>query len=221
MAYFRHSADDIILIDDGASQVVMPLAFFQTQEVAYALGGAYTRREYQVGSYHKLYDATSEYDQGIPYADGDTYITKVAAYNAAYTIYLALPPSLAAAKTQQISAMLGYAHTIRDGYVVYNTKTHFSGLADLAYLKAEFDTYTPLSALPGAYYVNDIAYAQIAFANLLGTPSLSELIDKIVAFHYLIRLNEDAHRIAIEALATIVAVLAYDYTTGWPTIPYP
>jgi len=213
MGSFRHTPDNIIYINNLA----MPLSFFLTLNPAYALPAGYTSRNYIQGSYNILSTGSLAVPDAMPYADGDTYITNVAAYTVAYAAYLNPTPNLAQQKVITIDTMLGYAFNKKIGHVTVTGATYFSDSNTLQRLVNEDLTFNRAMALPVGYYVNDINYAPVAIAAFA---DLEAIIDRIVELHYLTDVNSDVHRAAINALATNAAVLAYDYTTGWPAIPY-
>ncbi len=214
MGAFRHTPDDLIYINN----TVIPLAFFVSDlDPTYALPGGYTSRNYLQGSYNILSDGSTAVADTVPWTDGDTYITNEVAYAAAYAAYIAVSISVPQQKIITINKMLDYSTTIKNGYVVV-TNTYFSDVNTLNMMIAEDMAYTRAAAVPVGYYLNDVNYVQRAIANVT---DLEAIIDKITDLHYLCRLNEDVHRAAINALSTVSAILAYDYTTGWPTIPYP
>ncbi len=213
MGTFRHTADSIIYINTTS----MPLSFFLTLEPAYALPAGYTNRYYSQGVTHYVDNGINSLAQTYPYVNGDTYISNEATYAAAYAAYLNPTPSLATAKTTKINNMIAYAITIKNGYVSVGGDIYFSDFDTLQALTSASATYTRAGAVPVSYYLNDVTYVQNAIATL---NDLNAIVDRIVALHRLCDLNIDVHRTAINALATVGAVTAYDYTTGWPTIPY-
>lgn len=214
MGTFTHTPDNDIYLNNSR----IPLSFFVTLVPTYALPAGYTSRFYEQTVCNVLSDGTSATADTIPWADGDTYISNEVAYAALYAASLPTIPSLSAAKLTRIYQMEQYAlNTIKSGNVVVAGNTFFSDLSTLQGLTNDDLTYTRAGALPGGYYVNDITYTQIVMAALA---NLEAIIDKIVALHHATNLVADTHRAAINALVTVAAVQAYDYTTGWPTVPY-
>jgi hypothetical protein len=214
MGSFRHTPDDIIYVNSLA----MPLAFFVTQEAAYALPSGYISREYVQSSHNTLSDGSTSIADTMPYTAGDTYIANVATYTANYAAYLIPTLSLSQAKTKKIGEMLFYSQSVKKIGGVVVTHTYPSDMETLDELTNEHLTYTRAGALPVSYTVRDTSNVAQTVASL---NDLAAIIDKIVALHYACYVNENAHITAINALGTVGAVTAYDYTTGWPTIPYP
>lgn len=221
MSYFRH-VDDTIIIDDGiGSQLAMSLSFFLTQEPTYALpttdvhGTAIVciGQEYIPGSTHRLYTDGTQYLGEYPWATGDGYISKRDIYHDA----LYPPQTLDEAKNDKISNLLQYANDYYSGGVSISAVIYFSGLRYLHALKNDFEYFTSVGSLPGGYYAYDTSYNRVAVANLT---ALSVIIYKIEELHYETRLVFDDHRDAIVALTTIPQVESYNYTTGWPTVPF-
>jgi len=214
MGIFRHTPDDDIYINNSR----IPLSFFVTLVPTYALPVGYTSRYYEQTVCNVLSDGSTGTPDTIPWAAGDTYIANEVAYAALYAASLPTIPSLSAAKLTRIYQMEQYAlNTIKSGYVIVTGDTFFSDLSTLQALTNQDLTYTRAGALPLGYYVNDVTYTPVAVAALA---DLEAIIDRIVGLHYLTDLQTDVHRAAINALVTVAAVQAYDYTTGWPTVPY-
>lgn len=84
MGSFKHHPDGIIIID----MLQMPLAFWQTQEPAYALPAGYRGRTYEQGVRHVLETEATAFPQPMPFAEGDSYIANGVTYAAAYAQYL-------------------------------------------------------------------------------------------------------------------------------------
>jgi hypothetical protein len=213
MGTFRHSPDDIIFINTTS----MPLSFFLTLQPTYSLPVGSITRYYEQTVTHYTSDGDNAFPQDIPYAIGDDSITNEVAYAAAFAASLAAV-SLPQAKLIRINEMLTYSGTIKSGNVIVGGYTFFSDPGNTLFELVNEDlTYTRAAALPVGYYVNDINYVQRTIATLA---DLEAIIDRIVGLYYLCDLNADVHRAAINALGTVSAVEAYDFTTGWPTIPY-
>ncbi len=217
MGTFKHLPSNYILINDGLVCPAMTLAFFLTLNPTYALPAGATSRQYVQGSWHVTSNGVSSTDQGIPYANGDTYIANEVAYAAAYSSYLNPAPSLADAKITRINSMEDYATTIKQGKILISANEYFSDDAFLSRLLRDDIVYSNAGALPVGYYINTTSYVQIATPLLI---DLEAVISRIQELQYLCELNADVHRAAINALGTVPLVQAYDYTTGWPSIPY-
>lgn len=218
MGDFRHTPDDYIVFDTD----VIPLAFFLTLEPAYALpvapAGIINIEYSQSLSLYVGFASGTQYALAYPDTTIDGYITNKAAYVAAYAAYLNPPLTLSQQKVKLISEMVRYSKDIKGGYVTIGVNTYFSDIEFTRKILYEFEAYTRLGSLPGGYYINDINYAPVTPAT--GLVDLAALVDKIVELHYLVDLNADVHRAAINALTVIPDVLAYDYSGGWPTVPH-
>jgi hypothetical protein len=220
MGKFRHTPDNYIFIDDGVNpELIMPLSFFLTLDPTYTLPVGDTSRYYDDAVTDAHYTSTGSVStlQIFPYTDGDTYIASVAAYTIAYNAYLNPAPSLSAAKESKIEDMIAYEIDIKNGYIIYLGHQFFSYSSILKELVAEDITYTRLAAIPTPYTINDVGYNAFTIAAIANSEAI---IDTIVDLHYLCRINENVHRAGINACVTVVAVTAYDYTTGWPITPY-
>ena len=217
MGYFIHTADSLINVDG----LVVPLAWFITQEAAYTLPSGYVSREYHQSAQHVLYSTTGQADGGSPWTDGDAYIANKATYQAAYTAYLAaqaLPQTLADAKTYQINLMRAYALTIQDNGVTVGGITYKSSAIYYDRWKNEHDYAVRNSALLTSYYLTDISGNQVLMPSVA---VLTGIIDNVDKFNWNMQQVIDFHEIGINAINTTIAdVLAYDYTTHWATTPY-
>jgi hypothetical protein len=212
MSFFLHTPDDKIIIDDGVlDPQVWPLAFFVTQEALYALASPYTSQYYEPTVKHVLTTGTTSYNNSIPWLTGDGYISNLATYQAAYLDYR-YPPTLAKAKSAHKIAVEVYATTYFVGGVTYGGTNYQSIQRPIN----ELHQYGRYGELPATHYVLDEDDNQVAvtFQQLL---SICNLIEEL---WFEVNKNIDAHKAAIDALGSIANVLAYDYTTGWPTIPY-
>lgn len=216
MSEFKH-ANDFIHIDDGLGEIVLPLSFFMIQEPLYNLPAPYIIRHYVPPTFHSLGDGKSRFGGSLPYTEGDTYISKKDLYETAYYNYLNPIPTLEEAKIIRISEVDDYSYNIKLGKVIYNTNTYFSRNNFLDKIKNEFERFTRIGSLPVGFYVSDENYAQISFTVL---SNLSDLIDKILELWYLCDVNDDYHRTQINALSTVSAIQSYDFTTGWPAVPF-
>jgi len=215
MASFTHNPDDYILIDN----LVMPLSFWLTQEPAYLLPSGMITQNYIQGERHSASDGETQVFYSIPWATGDTYISNKVTYEAAYAAYLvelALPKTIPLAKSYMINSLHLYWAEVNRGGVIYDSTTYHSTPIERDHWKEELEYANRNSALLTSHYVYDIDYNKI---NLL-IAELNDLLDKIDEFYWETRQNFDYHREQINLLTTIVDILAYDFTTGWPTTPY-
>jgi len=225
MGYFIHSPDDNINI----SGLVVPLSWFITQESLYTLSAPYVSREYFQANYpetgdsakHVLFTRYGQDSGSVPYIDGDNYISNKLAYEAAYNAYLAaqeLPQTLEGAKTYQINLAATYfGEIVKTAGVVY-AGIIFNSAPDLyARWKNEHDYALRNSVLLTGHYLKDIFNNEIT---LLSVAQLTEIIDLMDEFFWAAQQVYDNHVDAINALGTIGAVLAYDYTTNWSVTPY-
>lgn len=222
MGTFVHTYDNYIIINDGSGNLGMPLSFFITQEPAYALpGGGVVEQQYKqgAGGYRRTSDGTITGEQylSVPWANGDTYISKQAIYKAAYDIFVITPPTLAAAKAYKIGKLLDYASTYkRTGRVVFNGNTYDSGYSLHDKLHEDWHDFTADGDVPGGYYVRNYLNAEIPFT----LANLSTLINIIQDLYFAVKVVSDDHTDKINALTTIPDVMAYDYTIGWMVLPY-
>ncbi|MBD2076258.1 hypothetical protein H6F86_20725 [Phormidium sp. FACHB-592] len=84
---FRHR-DNQITLDD----LTLPLAFWQLQEPGYVLPNGAIGREYTPDTEHVVIYPVGMMGADLPWTDGDTYLSKVEQYEAAYTAYQAEQP---------------------------------------------------------------------------------------------------------------------------------
>jgi len=220
MDSFRHNPDDFIIINET---LILPLDFFLTQEPTYVLPSGAITQQYIQGSFRKWQDETNETSLSIPWTEGDNYIANIATYSAAYSAYLAaaaLPQTLAAAKTYQKNLLNDYANTILNGNVVYDEKEYPISLSERlrreAYYFARIGQFEWGSVLGIDHYVLDKNNTHVDL-DLYQVAAVLNLMDKV---RTMTNQNIDTHSEAIDALTTINAVLAYDYTTGWLCMPY-
>lgn len=212
MAFFSHTPDDLILIDDGVvTPITFSLAFFLTQEPAYTLPSPYTARFYEQGVKDILTSGTNSYKNSIPWLTGDGYISNVATYQAAHLDYL-YPPTLAKAKAAKKQTVDDYAETYFIGGVTYGGTNYQSIQRPIN----ELHQYSRYGELPGTHYILDENDNQVAvtFQQLLSICNLIEglwfSVNKVI----------DSHKSAIDALGSIANVIAYDITVGWPVVPF-
>jgi len=217
MGRFRHTPDDTIIINET---LFMPLSFFVTQEPAYTLASPYTWRDYEQTVKHFYGTSTTQTGAAIPYTDGDGYIANIAAYTAAYAAFLVAPATLADAKIQQKQAVRTYALTYLDGNVVYDAVEYSCLLSERlhneAYYFSRIGQFETGETSTIDHYVLDASNSKVDLT-LTEVAELINLMDKLgMVTNQVI----DTHCLAIDALTTISAVLAYNYTASWPTMPY-
>lgn len=210
MGTFIHTPDNDIKIDDS----VYPYDWWITQETEYALPDGMTSQIYVQGSHHTLYDDNSQYAGEYPWTDGNTYISNKSTYDSAYETYL--EPTLEQAKIYKIGGLKTKMAEVRAGKVVFNTQTYYSNDENYKRLFTEKDLFVYEEAVPGGYYVTDDEGDE----NSLTLANLQDLVALMQNLYYDCWLNYDDHYAAIMALTTVAQVEAYDYTTGWPTVPY-
>jgi hypothetical protein len=217
MSTFRHTPDNIIYFDNDS----MPLSFFLTQEAAYVLPSDMIEQRYNsVTGVYAASDGITEQYYTYPNTTIAGYITNKATYVAAYAAYVAaqaLPQTLADAKTYQIRLLDIYRDSISDNGVTYSGITYQSAVNYYNRWKNEHDYALRNSALLGSYYLNDISGHEIVMPTVA---MLTNIIDDMDEFFWALQQVRDNHKDAINALGTIGAVLAYDYTTNWPITPY-
>ena len=211
MGSFRHTKDDYIVINET---LIMPLAFFVTQEAAYAIPVGAENQEYVQTSFRKWQDENTETALDIPWADGDTYIANIATYDAAYTLFLATPVDLAAAKTQQIALATTEAATYYNGDVTYSAVDYPASQRDR--LHNELYYFARIGSYDVTHYIFDTDGNEVT----MSFAAMTEVLDLMEKLYFKTNQNLDAHIAAINLLATINDVLAYDYTVGHETLPY-
>ena len=211
MSKFIHTPDDIIIIDDFSCD----LTFFLTQEPAYSLPAGKTSRYYEQSVKHFVSDGVNGELLSLPYTDGDCYISNKATYAAALndSIYY---PDLATAKETKIGEATSYVVTYYQGNVVYATYTYNSSQGQLSEAHQYYARYDRSGTIPLDFYLRDIAGSE----HVLTLANLSDIADLIDDLHRVTDENLHDHIDAINALANIPAIKAYNFTTGWPTIPY-
>lgn len=216
MSTFRHTPDDLIIIDD----LIMPLSFFVVQEVAYEIPNGMITQNYVQGENYSASNGKTQVFYSIPWSEGDGYIDNKSIYEAAYNSYLAeqaLPQTLGEAKILKINELSNYREGKRAEGIIYNSIDYKSDLNIYNEIFHDHELSLRAEALPSGYYIwrlNETKDTGLTLADLTG------VVDKMQEFYWKLRENYDTHRIAIDALGTIALVLAYDFTTGWPTTPY-
>lgn len=216
MGQFIHSNDQIIIIDDSGNQSIYDATWWiANEEVTYALPSTATLQYYRFGEIHAWHTPTGVEQGTLPWAAGDTYISKKATYDADYFIYTL--GTVANAKTHQIGLVGAYYSTVVDDGLTYGGITYQSSSRYYDRWKNEHDYALRTSALLGSYYLNDISGNEVVMPDVA---TLTNIINDMDEFYWELRQVRDNHKDAINALGTIEDVLAYDYTTGWPITPF-
>ena len=226
---FRHNiTDGWIYVDNGTgTQSIYPYAWWLTQEPAYTYPSGATYLQYITGdarlSYYvssiNQYSVTQSPLPTFPWTDGNTYISKQTAYDVAYAAYLAaqaLPQTLSDAKIYQDGLVMNKYYSITNGGVIYDANTYYSDSKYAGMVFAETYLYTGIGSIPSGYSLTNEDDVQIVIT-LVDLQAINALIQKLYS---LCRINVETHIHNISLLTTIPAVLAYDITTGWPTVPY-
>lgn len=216
MGRFRH-VSNWIHVDDGVVEVDMTLSFFVTQEPLYTLPAPWTSRYYEQGVIHKLSNQKDVTGGPFPWSEGDSYIAKRAIYESAWDEFLNPPPTLEQAKVSKINELRSYSNGKKAGKVIYSSNTYLSVKNFLERIMHEYEKFDRVGSLPAGYYVLDHLDNEISFTVLA---NLEALIDRIIELHWECDKVEDNHRQSINALVSVESVQSYDFTTGWPTIPY-
>lgn len=213
MAIFEHTANDIIKVD-GFS---MPLSFFEGQEPAYTLPSPYIRRYYEQSVTHFVSDGITQVGAEFPYTNGNTYISKKSTYEAAYAAFLEVVITLETAKATKIHELSIYNTTKKEGMVIYDSNTYKSDNVFVQKIFYECAWSDCVGTLPSGYYVLDYLDNQITFTLVANLKVLKNLM---IELYWECDKVFDTHKAAINALTTVEDVQAYDFTTGWPTVPY-
>jgi hypothetical protein len=226
---FRHNvADGRIYIDNNTGvESGYPYSWWITQESAYTFpdGAAFVMyTEGGVSGQSYYIKNGNQYALPLdPWPAADAYIAKQTVYDADYATYIGTPTTLAQAQAQKIVQLATEMSEIRQGNVLFTPDdtqyTFDSGIVHYARLKEERDYADYLTDVPEGYYVNDTT-SPISVEVSFTYTNLKDLVALIENLYYLCYLNYDEHYAAIQALTTIVAVQAYDVTTGWPTTPF-
>ena len=211
MSKFIHIPDDIIIIDDFSCS----LAFFLIQEPAYVLPGGKTSQYYEQSIKHFVSDGINGELLSLPYTNGDTYISNKATYVTALedSIYY---PDLATAKETKILSLKEYAVQYYNGSIVFSGDTYYSKGGGSSDAHQYYSRYTRSGTIPLDFYLRDINGSE----HVLTLANISDIADLIDDLHRATDENLHDHMDAINALTTIQDVKDYDFTTGWPTIPY-
>jgi len=219
---FRHLVvDGKICIDNGTgTESIYPLSWWGTQEPGYSTISGATYIQYTEGggqdiNYYVKDDSVFPLPVD-PWLAADGYIAKQSIYDADYATFIGTPTTLAQAKALKIGELLAQMQLIRDGEVIFGGNTFNSNVVVYARLKESLSYSLYLTDVPLGFYVNDITNTQISFT----LANLKDLVAGIEKLYYLCWLQYDVHAAAINALTTIGDVMAYDVTTGWPTVPF-
>jgi len=196
-----------------------PLDWFLTEEPAYALPLSppnIISQWYIPGTFHKINTSNTEYSLSIPWVIGDGYIAKKTIYDAAYNAYINPIPTISEAKATKLGQLLDYFIGVREGGVIFGANTFPSQYAKYFRLLTEKEYADYLTDVPVGFYAKDVNEAHVS----LTYTSLKDLVADIQKLYYECTLNYDAHYEAINALLTVGDVQSYDFTTGWPTVPF-
>lgn len=207
--FFFHSPDGNIAIGDGVDQIQFPLSAFLTFEPLYSLPAPFIWQIYNQGISWSRHTSRDETDLPLPYADGDTYISKVAYYLANYPP----PPTLDEVKAaKKIDATNAYFNIITGGIDYTAMGFIFSSIS---YSPNALIDYTANGVPPG-FQIQDFGstYRMLTLVQLLAINT------GIVALVYASDANLVSINAAINAAATIPDVEAIDVTAGYPTVPY-
>jgi hypothetical protein len=210
-ATFLHNRE-WVNIDDGILKVQMKLSDFNYFEPDYSLEPPYLWQYYIQGSSRTKHTSNTEYNFPIPWADGDTYISKVAFYLA----NLPIPPqTLEEAKQRRTTQLYSLWSEKNSGNIKY------TGMSDTIFPSIPHSanaliTYKDRGIVPIGFTKpdKDGNHVVMTLAQLL------ELNAGIVDLFYLNELNLNIHAETIQTLTTIPDVMAYNITTGWPTLPF-
>lgn len=207
---FYHHPDGYITISDGSNTLSnITLAEFLTYEPAYALPAGYDAQNYIPLVKHTLWKGGKQYGGDLPDTELDGYIASVAGYINEHENPVKTLPE---AKADKIAALASYSAAKKAGYVLLFAKT----LPSLPLDANQIISYNEAGAVPGGFYLLDTSSAHVT----LTLAELLEYNDGIVQLHRLCTVNYDTHAAAINALGTVELVDAYDFETGWPTVPY-
>lgn len=218
MGQFIHKDSQIIIIDNSGNQSVYDATWWMAEEeAAYALPTDAVLQYYRQSDVHAWHSATGVVSTGtLPWADGDTYISKKATYDTDWIAEINSNKTLQQLKDERIALSFNNCLTKKSEKVQISSVNYPTDNTTFARLSIEFEKYNRDGAVPVGYYVYDEDRNQVT-KNLA---QLETLIDLIVDFYHACDLVHDGHQDAIQALADPSAILAYDYTTGYPVTPY-
>lgn len=223
---FRHGVvDGWIRIDNATgTESIYPYSWWITQEPAYIYPSGASYVQYTEGGVPgQSYYIKDDNQYGLPqdpWLEGNAYIAKQSIYDAAYAIFIGTPTTAAEAKALKFNSLLAQLQIIRSGGVIYGANTFPSSVVEYQSRFSELDRAIRAAALPVGYYVKDVLAAHVS----LNLADLTLLVDGIEELHYEARLVNDTHNEAINAFGNtvgdITTIMAYDVTTGWPTVPF-
>jgi hypothetical protein len=228
MAYdyiFRHCVTDgFVYVGNGIAQSVYPYLWWITQEPTYPTppaNAAYMQVNITTGA---NYWSDGSTQKALPTgfaALAAGYIAKQSVYDAAYALYINTPTTLIEAQAIKYGELDTKNVAIQDGHVIASTvgagnQEFFSDGDTFQDLSNELVLFTAAGDVPTGYTVSTVDYIAIACT----LADLGAIVKLIQTLYYECRLTYDTHSKNIEALTTIAAVMAYDVTTGWPTVPF-
>lgn len=212
MSTFIHTASDEIAIDSSR----YPLAFFVTQEAAYAIPSGSISQYYDDSiPYRIASDGSSQtlLSRAV-WATGDGYIANKATYDAAYVDYVSYP-DVATAKLTVNGLIRDLRATKKSGGIIYGGNTYTSDSYSL--IRRSLERYAKVNSdMPAGFYLRDSTDAE----RLLDVSDLFEMSNLIDDLDRLCEENADNHLDSVDALGVIADIKSYDYTTGWPAVPY-
>ena len=127
---------------------------------------------------------------------------------------MATPASLALAKTQQKRLAQVESQTYSAGNVIYGGVEYPASAKER--LHQELYYFARIGSYDITHYIYDKNGTQVSL-NLYQMKAILDLMEKL---EWVVNVNLDTHKDAIDAQGTIAAVLAYDYTGGYPVMPY-
>lgn len=216
---FRHTAGNTIYMDDGAGNTLhISLDTFLSLEPAYSItDGAinpslsYKYREYTPEVKHTFITTDSNMGLGVmPWLNGDTYLSKVAEYIDIINNPTVDLPTAKNIKSSALSAY--YSQKISSGGISLFSTTMPSN----AGISQETESYTRQGFVPVDFYLKNSAGGRVT----LNLSDLQSYNDGLVKMRWIHRSIFDDHYDAIQALTTVEDVEAYDFETGWPTLPF-
>jgi len=214
MGTFRHAGNSILIIDSMTQSTYPADWWIANEEVGYVTPENLVEHIYQQGIMNRIYTFTGQVDGDMPWVNGDTYISKKAIYDAAYFKYIHTLQQLKDIKKAEIDA---YSNgTVKEGGVVFYSVTYPSHITAYDRMFRQHAKYTRDLGVPVGHYVLDIAGVHQS----VNLTEHEDLLDIIIELHVLCDVNADAHKEAVQALATKESVISYDYLTGWATLPY-
>lgn len=219
-AVFRHTAGDTIFIDDGMGNVLdnIPLATFLQLEPAYLITDGtfnpslnYKYKEYIPAVKHYLITNDGNFGLGeVPWADGDTYISKIVDYE---DIIDNPTQDLTIAKNIKLGALTSYySAKIADGGIDLFSTTMPSNTL----YAAETEAYSRQTDVPSGFYLKDTGGDPVT----LTLTDLQTYEGALLEMRWAHRPVYDSHYSTIQAFTDIEDVNSYDFTGGWPALPF-